>query len=196
MRDIGKFVTKAITRLSNFSFKRKFRSFGDKSGISRPRLISGHKYITIGNNVKIGPNSNIEGIDHHFQFIHNPEIMISDRVKITGSIRMSCAKKIFIDTDVLIAPGVFISDHNHGTDPEAGLSYSFQPLICKEVYIGKGVWLGERVCVLPGASIGEKSIIGANSVVTGNIPSFSVAVGSPARVIKIWSFEEKRWVNT
>ena len=50
--------------------------------------------------------------------------------------------------------------------------------------IGKNVWVGEKVTVLPGVHIGEGSIIGANSVVTHDIPPYSIAVGIPAKVIK------------
>ena len=53
----------------------------------------------------------------------------------------------------------------------------------KEVTIGEGSWIGENVCII-GASVGKNSVVGANSVVTNDIPPFSVAVGSPARVIK------------
>ena len=60
-----------------------------------------------------------------------------------------------------------------------------RPLFSKgNIYIGKNVWVGEKVTVLPGVHIGEGSIIGANSVVTHDIPPYSIAVGIPAKVIK------------
>ena len=52
------------------------------------------------------------------------------------------------------------------------------------VEIGKGSWIGSGAIILPGSKIGEHVVIGANSVVTGEIPSHSVAVGSPARVVR------------
>ncbi|HHQ4611724.1 MULTISPECIES: DapH/DapD/GlmU-related protein [Aeromonas] len=58
--------------------------------------------------------------------------------------------------------------------------------------IGDNVWIGEGVSIV-GASIGRNSVVGANSVVTHDIPEYSVAVGSPARVIKQYNFEMKRW---
>ena len=54
----------------------------------------------------------------------------------------------------------------------------------RPVRIGSGSWLGFGTVVLPGADIGEHVVIGANSVVTGVIPSYTVAAGAPARVIK------------
>jgi acetyltransferase-like isoleucine patch superfamily enzyme len=63
----------------------------------------------------------------------------------------------------------------------------------KPVRIGNGSWLGYGSVILPGADIGEHVVIGANSVVTGVIPSFSVAVGSPAKVIK--RFVDNAWID-
>jgi len=58
--------------------------------------------------------------------------------------------------------------------------------------IGDGTWLGENVCVL-GVSIGKNCVIGANSVVTKEIPDYSVAVGAPARIIKKYNLNTNRW---
>ena len=60
------------------------------------------------------------------------------------------------------------------------------------VRIGEGSWLGENVCVI-GANIGKHCVIGANSVVTHDIPDYSIAVGVPAKVIKKYNFETKVW---
>ncbi|WP_373229845.1 acyltransferase [Cohnella sp.] len=100
---------------------------------------------------------------------------------------------MIIEDDALIAGGCYISDNNHSIDPE-GPQYAEQPLTFSPTTIGKGVWLGQNVCVLAGANIGERSIIGAGSVVRGIIPPYSIAVGAPARVIKRYSFKTKQWV--
>ena len=68
-----------------------------------------------------------------------------------------------------------------------------QPLSAKNVYIGNGCWIGEQVCILSGVSIGEKCIIGAGSVVTKSIPDYCIAAGNPAKVLKKYNFETKRW---
>jgi acetyltransferase-like isoleucine patch superfamily enzyme len=61
--------------------------------------------------------------------------------------------------------------------------------------IGDGAWLGENVCVI-GASVGKQSVVGANSVVMQDIPDYCVAVGTPAKIIKRYSFEKKEWLRT
>ena len=63
------------------------------------------------------------------------------------------------------------------------------------VKIGKNVWLGEGVIVMPGVTIGDGAVIGAHSVVNKSIPPACVAVGSPAKVIKKYSFEQGVWLK-
>jgi len=68
-----------------------------------------------------------------------------------------------------------------------------QPIInAGKVIIGEHSWIGENVCII-GAKIGKHCVIGANSVVTKDIPDYSVAVGVPAKVIKKYSFEKNEW---
>ncbi len=64
----------------------------------------------------------------------------------------------------------------------------------RDVVIGNGSWIGEHVCII-GASIGRHCVIGANSVVTRDIPDYSVAVGSPAIVIKKYDFNLNKWIK-
>ena len=99
---------------------------------------------------------------------------------------------IEIGDNVLTADKVYISDNIHDYE-EIELPIKEQGIIQKgEVRIGEGSWLGENVCVI-GASIGKHSVIGANSVVTRDVPDYSVAVGSPAKVIKRYNFNTKQW---
>ena len=73
------------------------------------------------------------------------------------------------------------STHNYSSK---GIPIAKQGMYSKSVKIGKDCWIGARVMVLPGIEIGDGCIIGANSVVTKNIPRYSIAAGVPARVIK------------
>jgi acetyltransferase-like isoleucine patch superfamily enzyme len=63
------------------------------------------------------------------------------------------------------------------------------------VIIQDGAWLGENVCVV-GASVGKNSVVGANSVVTKDIPDYCVAAGAPAIIIKRFDLEKKEWRRT
>ena len=84
---------------------------------------------------------------------------------------------------------VTITDNGHGkTDfdnlkiqPDKRKLYTKGPVV-----IGNNVWMGDKVTILPGVTIGNGSVIAANSVVTKDIPSFSVAAGNPAKIIKAY----------
>lgn len=100
--------------------------------------------------------------------------------------------RITIGEQVLTADKVYISDNMHGyQNPD--LPVMAQPVQqLRPVTIGDGSWLGENVCVI-GASIGCHCVIGANSVVTHDIPDYSVAVGVPAKIIKKYNHKTKQW---
>lgn len=101
---------------------------------------------------------------------------------------------IIIENKVLTADKVYISDNVHGYS-NINIPVIEQPVRQKgKVRIGEGSWLGENVCVI-GASIGKNCVIGANSVVTKDIPDYSVAVGIPARIIKKYDFDKLEWIK-
>lgn len=112
---------------------------------------------------------------------------------------ITAAEKVVIGDNVLIASKVYISDVSHGNYSGAMEHSSSstlaveRPLISSPVTIEDNVWLGDGVCVLPGAYIGKNSIIGANAVVTGIIPPNCIAVGIPAKVVKIYNQQNKTW---
>ena len=101
-------------------------------------------------------------------------------------------RKILIGKSVLTANHVYITDNLHGYKDVT------VPIICQpitqlnDVIIGDGSWIGENVCII-GASIGKHCVIGANAVVTKDIPDYCVAVGVPAKVIKLFDFNTNTW---
>jgi acetyltransferase-like isoleucine patch superfamily enzyme len=93
---------------------------------------------------------------------------------------------VIIGHDCLIGELVSIRDHDHASTG-TGVPMRLQGHAVARVRIGNDVWLGAKVTVLKGVTIGDGAIVGANAVVTSDIPSGAVAVGIPARVIKIRS---------
>jgi acetyltransferase-like isoleucine patch superfamily enzyme len=110
-----------------------------------------------------------------------PLIELGDGVVLRHHVTISAAEHVVVEDDVLIAAYTSIYDADH-TIGERG-NPIWHPQRTAPVRIGRGSWLGERVAVLRGADIGSHCIIGANSVVKGTIPDYSVAVGAPARVV-------------
>ena len=122
----------------------------------------------------------------------HPQLIISDKCVLGHFNHIYATSEIIFEDSVLTADKVYISDNLHSY---ADLSKPIieQPIKqLKRIRIGEGSWIGENVCII-GASIGKHCTIGANSVVTHDIPDYCVAVGAPARVIKRYNFETQQW---
>jgi acetyltransferase-like isoleucine patch superfamily enzyme len=163
---------------------RRFGSFGPGSAICFPvNTIMNEQYIRIGSDTLIGPGVTLSaGMVPGQRCISDVVVRIGDRCLLGRGSGVVGHLSIEIGDDVWTGHHVYITDQNHGyEDPDLPISRQYQPE--RAVSIGSGSWLGHGTVVLPGSRIGEHVVIGANSVVNGPIPSFSVAVGAPARVV-------------
>ncbi len=127
---------------------------------------------------KVGKNVWIEP-DFKCEFGKN--ISIDDDVYINfGCVILDCAE-VTIGSHTLIGPNVGIYAANHSIDAEERIHGG----CCgKPIHIGKNVWLGGDVKIVPGVTIGDNTIIGTGSIVTKDIPSDVIAVGNPCKVIR------------
>lgn len=172
--------------------KRKICRLGKGVVVENP-----FQYGAIPGNIIIGDNTTILSNARLNSFANSNS---SDGKIIIGSgcyicYRFSClaVANVKIGNNVLIASDVLIAAQNHGIDPECDIEYMNQQLSGEDVTIGDGCWIGEKVCVLSGVTIGKKSVIGAGSVVTKDIPEYCIAVGNPAKVIKRYNFSVHLW---
>ncbi|MCP4650701.1 MAG: acyltransferase [PVC group bacterium] len=123
---------------------------------------------------------------------HVPELVIKEGCSIGDFNHIAAVRKVIIGKNVLTANRVYISDNIH-CYKDVNTPIMHQPVEFKsEVAIGDGSWIGENVCVI-GAKIGKNCVIGANSVVTNDIPDYCVAVGAPAKIIKRFNAATKEW---
>ena len=93
---------------------------------------------------------------------------------------------------VMLAQNIVISGLNHGYE-DVTVPPRLQIVVTKQITIDDNVWIGANCVITAGVTIGKHAVIGAGSVVTKDIPSFCVAVGNPARVIKKYNFETSSW---
>ena len=170
-----------------------------------PRQIGNPYLIHVGNDVKLGPSSVLRALERvpgswlehpegeHVSQTFTPELRIGDRVTATGMLQVIAHERIVIEDDVMFATNVFICDGLHGFE-RGDIPYKYQGIFrVAPIHIGRGSWLGQNVVVLPGVRIGACAIIGANSVVTKDVPAHSIAVGSPAKVTRRWNAATKSW---
>jgi len=177
-------------RLFRFFYKSKFKEFGNRSSILFPLNLNGLSNISIGNNVCIDNKVWLAAVPHTGE--QQCELIIGDGTCIGNFNHIYATKSIVIGKNVLTADKVYISDNLHGYE-NIDLPILKQPIKqIGNVIIGDGSWLGENACVI-GAKIGRNCVIGANSVVTRDIPDYSVAIGAPAKVIKQYCFDTKEW---
>lgn len=191
------FLFKIIDRLgrikdSAFSHwhRQRFAACGPNALIRSPRIIYGGRFIRIGSGFDAFPGLRIEAFDRHLDKQFTPRITIGDRVSINYDCHIGCVNEITIGNDVLLASRVYISDHSHGAPDyhDVDVPPSDRKVFSKgPVVIEDGVWIGEGACVLPGVRIGRHAIVGANAVVTRDVPPYAIIGGVPARVLKTLS---------
>ena len=162
-----------------FSFLYKFRLFssGTSLRIHFPIKISYPGGIRIGNNVSIFENTWFNCINS----ASKPTLIIGNNCSIGRFTHINAYQSVEIEDDVVIAERVHISDASHN------YSNSKIPIINQgsdfvgSVKIKRGSWIGSGAVILPGVTIGKNSIVGANAVVSLNVPDFHIARGIPAK---------------
>lgn len=162
-----------------------------------PIVIRGRKYINFGEKLTTGVGCRFEcypGNDSR-----KLKLSFGKNVQVNDYVHIVSMDSITIGDNVLMASHVFISDNSHGC--YKGCDNDSSPLVppiqreylTAPISIGNNTWIGEGVIIMPGVTIGEGCVIGAHSVVSRDIPQYSIAVGSPARVVKRFVFENNRW---
>jgi acetyltransferase-like isoleucine patch superfamily enzyme len=113
---------------------------------------------------------------------HEPKIRIGASTYINRNTMLDASEQLEIGRECAIGPDCYLTDHDHGFAPNT--SPLALPLISSPTRLEDRVWLGARVVVLKGVTIGTGAVIGAGSVVTRSIPANCVAAGVPARIIR------------
>lgn len=181
---------KALIKKIYYIFRLRpfLKEYGRKAYIIYPNNINKPETIRIKNYVMINSNAWIHSINSESC------VYIGENTQIGHFFHCVCMDSVRVGNEVLIADRVFIADCTHVYDNinVSIINNGIKKL--KIVEIGDGTWIGEGACIL-GAKIGKHSVIGANSVVTRDIPDYCVAAGVPAKIIKRFDSNNQKWVN-
>ncbi len=173
-------------------YKRFFKEIGEGSIIKRPLKVNGSKNIILKERVKI---NNGTWILSEKLTEYEPKLSFDDNAIIGNFNHIICVNKILIGKNVLTADRVYITDNYHGYE-DVNIPIMYQPIKSKgEVIIGDNTWIGDNASIIS-CKVGKHCVIGANSVVNKDIPDYSVAVGSPAKVVKRYNFKTEQWEKT
>lgn len=188
---IGEIIKNTVSYLYTKLFYNKARL------IRLPIFVRGKKFLKYGSGFTTGYNCRIEMFEISKK--NQNKIIIGDNFRMGDFVHIAAGEQVKFGDNCLLASKIYISDISHGdyssirSETSPDIPPHERELSTKPVIVGNNVWIGEGVSILPGACIGDGSIIGANSVVTKKIPDNCIAVGSPAKVIKIYDKKEKVW---
>jgi len=185
----------------------RFGTAGPGLVLQTPYEVRNTDRMHLGRDVRIGPHSVLKVTttypgswmahpdgDHIVQSF-DPRLEIGDRVSATSNLHVVVYDRVTIEDDVLIASNVYISDGGHALT-RGDRPYKYQGVDgVAPIVIGRGSWVGHNAVILPGVSIGAYSVIGANAVVTRDVPAGTVVVGAPARAVRRWDAQRGTWVR-
>ena len=169
---------------SKFYYPAIFGKFGARSLLARPTLLVLPRHIHIGEDVVIRPGVRLEMVRDATG--RSPMLRIGNNTGIEQNVHIVCHHRVVIGNDVSITANCAIVDITHPFD-DIPSSVKVGSLVKNDdafVEIGDGTFLGFGSVVLPNVRIGRGCVIGALSVVTHDIPDYSVAAGAPARILR------------
>lgn len=169
-----------------------FGRMGKRARIIWPLRIVGAGYCNFGDEAVLQYGAYVAVLP-----VHNdtPRLSVGPRTQIGNHAHIVVTHSVEIGASVLIADRFFVADNAHEfADPEVPIRDQGLRKLAP-VSIGDGSWIGENVCVV-GASIGRQCVVGANSVVTRDLPDHCVAAGSPAIVLKRYCADRQQWRRT
>ena len=161
----------------------RFHSVGARSTVGKCKLVQNPRSVSIGRHTRLSDDWCLLDLDPSIAG-DKPKIRIGSHCSILHGFHCNASLSVELQDYVLVAPRVFITDSDHVVDEAGERTTLCTKFRSAPVVIEHDCWLGVNSVVLKGVTVGHHSIIGANAVVTQDVPPCSTVVGIPARVIR------------
>lgn len=187
--DFSQSISMRVGTIYSYWISQFLGEVGENTEFGRPMSLQGggQKRIKVGANTHIGHHAVLGCWVQYGANNYEPEIFIGNNCSIGEYCHITALNRITIGDGLLTGRFVYIGDNAHGglSKEEAGIPPIQRPLNSKgEIKIGRNVWIGDKVSIFGGVTIGNNVIIGAGSIVTHNVPSNCMVAGIPAKIVK------------
>lgn len=174
-------VASIRTRIHTILNRRRFNRWGVHSRLEAPSKLVRPQLVAVGDNVYLGAHSWLNASDDRKD--GQPTLNIGDGTYIGRFSQINAWREVVIGRNVLIGDRVFISDADHCFRDTSLPIINQGDAFVGAVYLADGCWIGIGAVILPGVTVGKNSVVAANSVVTRDVPDYSIVAGAPAKII-------------
>lgn len=181
--------------LTQSVYRRSFKLIGKGTVIRKPLYINNPQFIEIGDNVIIRDGVRLEVV--HYNKNRIPLLTIGNNTNIEQNVHIICHSRVSIGANVSITGNCSIVDVTHPYEDVENPTKIGARILDEDshIEIGDGSFVGFGSSILPNIKIGKHVMIGTHSVVMNDIPDYSVAVGSPAKITKRYNPTTRQWVR-
>ena len=186
-------LNKIKSRIRRIYYSKVMNTKGTNFNMRGGVIVNNPQCIYLGKGAGIGDNTFLGPVIQYAGIAYNPKIIIGEGTWVGKNCSIAAIDRVEIGKHVLFAGHVHITDHSHGYE-DIEQPIAPQRLICKgPVMIEDDCWLGFSCEILSGVHIGKHCIVAARAVVTKDVPAYSIVAGNPARIVKQYNFETKKW---
>lgn len=164
-------------------------SLGSMCYLGKPIFLKRSRRIFLGKRVRIFPGSRFEVLKK------NGCIVLKDNISIGHNFHIISNGELVISENTTISANVFITNTEHSYEA-INIHIMDQPMKDLKTEIGPNCFIGYGACIQAGTSLGKQCVVGANSVVRGVFPDYSIIVGAPARIVKRYNEKRMQWEKT
>tara|TARA_B110000037_G_C16997347_1_gene455635 strand:+ start:24 stop:602 length:579 start_codon:yes stop_codon:yes gene_type:complete len=175
--------------LKTLSYAPFLGGFGFPSYVANPIYLKRLNRIFIGKRVRILPHSRIEVTSKM------ASITFEDNISVGQNFHITAGGNLLIKKNTLITENVMITDIDHNYQ-DIDIPILDQEYIIRKTEIGENCYIGFGVVIQAGTILGKQCVVGANSVVRGSFPDYSVIVGAPGRIVKRYNLKSNKWERT